>query len=695
MFDFRGLYLTGLLKVKSIYTGILSSPAQTTFAAENRLYESLREQWFKDKVDENLLIAWEQSRVEQSHQCSRKKLEIFRQGVIEAYNELQGASFQARDYWSRIFNARLRDFVRYLDPCSFTKEEMLIEEWQSRGKLSADGDQAVKIYQNKITDINDEIEILRRNPVQEGTIQGKEKQLKSCQIYLSYYQAQVAYQQQLSTAKDARQSQNEKAKSIESARNSRNQALWNLAPFVETSALCISGGGVRSASFALGALQGLARCSYDPGTNQVRGTLTEFDYISTVSGGGYIGSWLTRLATPTVGVPGASFTKAVRLLAEQRLAPKDPEPQPVRCLRDFTSYLAPQWSLFSGDTWTIITTYLRNVSLNWTMLIPIAMAMAALPLVDAGFMKALADSIYSARIFLLLASVTLVLALTLVALALPGDRLEQAKREWTSRFATRVHILVLLVSAYCFAAFSLKVPAITWLLLIPIVKSQKFIFLAAGGLGVWLWKFRSTEKTKAGGVSTVSYFGKYLLFSLMALIGWAAAIWLLLTHLLPNIQRIGERLDTIQQLNGLGYGFYTTTAVPVILLMSVLANWGLNGVMSAFELEEDREWWARSAAYILLISVGWFVLHFIVLFAAALLGKIAAVAVALLGPALSYIGYSPKTAAGPTSPKAGQLGKIGRFLARQSLLLPIFGCCILRVFSGAHGARRFRLAQSC
>src|SRR5713226_4431226 len=48
------------------------------------------------------------------------------------------------------------------------------------------------------------------------------------------------------------------------------------------SALCISGGGIRSATFALGAIQGLAE----------RGVLEQFDYLSTVSGGGYIGSWL-------------------------------------------------------------------------------------------------------------------------------------------------------------------------------------------------------------------------------------------------------------------------------------------------------------------------------------------------------------------------------------------------------------------
>lgn len=49
------------------------------------------------------------------------------------------------------------------------------------------------------------------------------------------------------------------------------------------SALCLSGGGIRSATFCLGVLQGLAK----------NGLLNKFDYLSTVSGGGYIGSWFS------------------------------------------------------------------------------------------------------------------------------------------------------------------------------------------------------------------------------------------------------------------------------------------------------------------------------------------------------------------------------------------------------------------
>ena len=67
--------------------------------------------------------------------------------------------------------------------------------------------------------------------------------------------------------------------------NTRLKTIWAAVHELpeKRAALCISGGGIRSATFGLGVLQGLARC----------GLLDKFHYQSTVSGGGYIGSWLS------------------------------------------------------------------------------------------------------------------------------------------------------------------------------------------------------------------------------------------------------------------------------------------------------------------------------------------------------------------------------------------------------------------
>lgn len=54
--------------------------------------------------------------------------------------------------------------------------------------------------------------------------------------------------------------------------------------------LALSGGGIRSATFNLGVVQALAK----------RGLLGKIDYLSTVSGGGYIGSSLTWFLSPAI-----------------------------------------------------------------------------------------------------------------------------------------------------------------------------------------------------------------------------------------------------------------------------------------------------------------------------------------------------------------------------------------------------------
>src|SRR5438067_3199465 len=71
--------------------------------------------------------------------------------------------------------------------------------------------------------------------------------------------------------------------------------LLKLLHRMNTSALCLSGGGIRSASYCLGTLQGLARFGFSSIAPRDSGSphlLSELDYLSTVSGGGYLGSWL-------------------------------------------------------------------------------------------------------------------------------------------------------------------------------------------------------------------------------------------------------------------------------------------------------------------------------------------------------------------------------------------------------------------
>ncbi len=73
-------------------------------------------------------------------------------------------------------------------------------------------------------------------------------------------------------------------KSYINTRRDKNN-LKKLSDFNESWGICFSGGGIRSATLCLGIMQKLM------GKNIFR----FFDYLSTVSGGGYIGSCLTSL----------------------------------------------------------------------------------------------------------------------------------------------------------------------------------------------------------------------------------------------------------------------------------------------------------------------------------------------------------------------------------------------------------------
>ena len=122
------------------------------------------------------------------------------------------------------------------------------------------------------------------------------------------------------------------------------------AEAVSQSALCLSGGGIRSAAFSLGVIQALARARL----------LGQFDYLSTVSGGGYIGGWLSMLIAQKGSVAAA----------EEELRTSGAAPA-VTALRDYTDYLTPHTGVLSDDTWAGIVLYIRNVLINWLAFLPV------------------------------------------------------------------------------------------------------------------------------------------------------------------------------------------------------------------------------------------------------------------------------------------------------------------------------------
>ncbi len=135
--------------------------------------------------------------------------------------------------------------------------------------------------------------------------------------------------------------------------------------------LGLSGGGIRSATFNLGVLQAFARS----------GLLRRFDYLSTVSGGGYIGSWLSAWIARS-GLDEVEATLSAE--RDDRAAvsdgrPKTAEPDPIRFLRNYSNYVTPRVGAFTDDTWAVVAIYLRNLLLNLVILIGVLGLILTIP----------------------------------------------------------------------------------------------------------------------------------------------------------------------------------------------------------------------------------------------------------------------------------------------------------------------------
>jgi hypothetical protein len=106
---------------------------------------------------------------------------------------------------------------------------------------------------------------------------------------------------------------------------------------VDSAGLALSGGGIRSATFCLGVVQTLVR----------QGLLPQFDYLSTVSGGGYFGSFLScalgtnppSAADKTPAQLAAEKIKQVFHRQEEASRRKGVESALVRHLRNHSKYL--------------------------------------------------------------------------------------------------------------------------------------------------------------------------------------------------------------------------------------------------------------------------------------------------------------------------------------------------------------------
>jgi hypothetical protein len=387
------------------------------------------------------------------------------------------------------------------------------------------------------------------------------------------------------------------------------------APF---SALCLSGGGIRSATFSLGVIQSLAR----------RRLLSKFDYLSTVSGGGYIGSWLSAWAS-RVGIDAVEVAISPGRTKRPVL---ETEAKELRFLRDYSNYLTPKLGLMSADTWAAVATYARNLFLIWLTVMPFLVGILAIPSLCVQVTRWRVDTwpAWTVRLwigsFALATIATGVLSATQLAWRRIGDRKTDPRRMFTQTG----HILALLFPLVL-SGVALAV-AWAWMAALSRTSIEWGWFGLVGAcypvativrIVVWLIRPpsdqdpgsepKTQEERWRGRRRAVWVFSA--MFAAAAAAGLAVGFlaWLV-AHPLAGMP------DSMP-------GLYVCVAVPTYLSLHFVGSAifvGLASQISSRMDEEIREWWARFQGWMLAIAVSWLVFSLIALFGAWALRQLGA-----------------------------------------------------------------------
>ena len=378
--------------------------------------------------------------------------------------------------------------------------------------------------------------------------------------------------------------------------------------------LALSGGGIRSATFNLGVLQALSE----------RGLLAEFDYLSTVSGGGYIGSWLSawihRADEQNLAQEREEEKKTGRrpphtpgvLTVQERLSlTKHPdEPQEVAFLRSYSNYLTPKTGIFSTDTLAVVATYLRNLILNLSILLFCLTVVLLLPRMVAWAGLSLRASPGALFAFAVAGLAIAILFINLnLASQLPNSRSRRDRRrpgvEWKAPwYTTRGAVLLWIVVPLALAAVSLTF----WLAYRPSTLASQFL--------------------KADRASVLR--NAAIVAGMTATIGF---IWLCALRVAGVKREPGDRPTWRWRLGALAIGLLIGLLALVTFHEILLGRpegperlwwatvWGLPGLLGAFGLaavfvigvsgrqfeEDSREWWSRLGGVLFGVVLGWIV----------------------------------------------------------------------------------------
>lgn len=410
--------------------------------------------------------------------------------------------------------------------------------------------------------------------------------------------------------------------------------------------LALSGGGIRSATYGLGVLQGLASVAsrHGPPTARPQSWLERFHYLSTVSGGGYIGSWLTawirrqqgdvaavaqalRNSSPDARPGGAATAPAdtrQHAPAEAAALPRHPtaEADPVRRLRAYSNYLSPALGL-SGDLMALVAIFSRNLVLHWLVVVPILLLVLMLPRLALALTTwlhavpatATGDGACHCVLWALavvaplgIGWATAYMAADLPPVPAPGQPTAGAGA--ADQFMQH-NLLPLALASAALALLSPTLAQWSWqwqgrlgsgrgLLLEAALYAVGFAALhsaaARAGAG---WRVRRGLPPRPGTHNWIEIRRGLAVGALGGLLLWLAVHGL--ARLWPALPATGADLGLLLSRRE----WFIVAGLPAMLGVFWLTVTLFAGMYRDRKSEEDREWWARAAGFWLLLALAW------------------------------------------------------------------------------------------
>jgi len=462
-------------------------------------------------------------------------------------------------------------------------------------------------------------------------------------------------------------------------------------------ALCISGGGIRTATFALGIIQGLAGARI----------LDKFHYLSTVSGGGYIGSWLSswsrRHPGGIAGVQSDLVRADTAVEGTQPETPKserpvkkvDPEPRPLRHLRAYSNYMSPKLGFLSADTWTMASMYVRNLLLNLLVLIPILAAILAIPRLFAMLLRH--DTQFPQHTLLVVTAAALAVGFGYLGVTRPtvhGRSASGKSLRGTGGFFALCAI-PLTVASTALSLYWAKIAELPF----KDVVARDWIFYVAAAVAmtvlpaaIYYYRFyvNSSAAERREPLERQHGMAKKLGTELVATLTGLASVGVLF-YLVANkvfdhpVREVPDLSGIAPFLRGLFDStpvseLYVCFAVPIGLLIFFVQNAAFVGISSKVNEDYDREWWGRGGALLLMsaviLALGCFVAVFgpVLLYRApVLVSSIGGVSGLLAG----LLGFSAKTPAGDKKKDEKQSKSSAASGLVLSLAVPLFVIALL------------------